>query len=100
MQSNFKIISLFWFWTCSTHYVDIFIPYLQGEKNLIKVFKFFCFSGESSEDAVAQLQKQDTLKISFETVLQEGTQKRYDDDIETKDKVTLFETEPKQRIAC
>ena len=69
----------------------------RGRKNSPKCSKFSCFSGESSEDAVAQLQKQDTLKISFETVLQEGTQKRYDDDIETKDKVTLFETKTKTK---
>ena len=37
---------------------------------------FVLFSEEGSEDAVAKLQKQDTLKISFETVLQEGDQKR------------------------
>ena len=37
---------------------------------------FVLFSEEGSEDAVAKLQKQDTLKISFESVLQEGDQKR------------------------
>ena len=39
---------------------------------------YVLFSEEDSEDAVAKLQKQDTLKISFETVLQEGDQKRWD----------------------
>ena len=41
-----------------------------------KLFHCFCFSGEACEEPIAQLQKQDTLKMSFDTVLQEGIQKR------------------------
>ena len=54
----------------------LFISIERKWKENSLLYNISSFSGECSEDAVAQLQKQDTLKISFETVLQEGSQKR------------------------